>query len=143
MAQLLRNEVPEDLTWDLSTIFDSDNDWELAFAAVKQEAEMLSRFVGHVGDSAALLQSALEADLKIERDLEKVYVYAHQIYDQDTTNQSYAAFNSRVQALWAEVSQATAYFQPEVLNIPDDKLAAYLMTDGFNSMHIYLKHCVL
>ncbi len=64
----------------LSTIFDSDNDWELAFAAVKQEAEMLSRFVGHVGDSAALLQSALEADLKIERDLEKVYVYAHQIY---------------------------------------------------------------
>ena len=130
MAQLLRNEVPEDLTWDLSTIFDSDSDWELAFAAVKQETEMLSRFVGHVGDSAELLQSALEADLKIERELEKVYVYAHQIYDQDTTNQSYAAFNSRVQALWAEVSQATAYFQPEVLNIPDDKLAAYLMTDG-------------
>lgn len=130
MAQLLRNEVPEKLTWDLSTIFVSDEQWEIAFSTIQQDLKELKQFVGHVGDSATILQDALEADLKIERQLEKVYVYAHQIYDQDTTNQTYAAFNTRVQGLWAEVSEATAYFQPEVLNISDDTLARFLTTEG-------------
>ncbi|ADG40631.1 MULTISPECIES: oligoendopeptidase F [Leuconostoc] len=128
MAQLLRNEVPEKLTWDLSTIFASDEQWETAFSEIQQDLKGLKQFEGHVGDSATTLQNALEADLKLERQLEKVYVYAHQIYDQDTTNQTYAAFNTRVQGLWAEVSEATAYFQPEVLNIPDDSLTRFLKT---------------
>lgn len=128
MAQLLRNEVPEKLTWDLSTIFASDEQWETAFSEIQQDLKGLKQFEGHVGDSATTLQNALEADLKLERQLEKVYVYAHQIYDQDTTNQTYAAFNTRVQGLWAEVSEATAYFQPEVLNIPDDTLTRFLKT---------------
>lgn len=130
MAQLQRDEVPEELTWDLTSIFATDDDWETAYDAVHQGAQTLKQFVGHVGDSAQTLQAALEADLALERQLEKVYVYAHQIYDQDTTNQKYAAFNSRAQALWSEVSEATAYFQPEVLNIPEETLSNYLKTAG-------------
>ncbi|MCJ2167932.1 oligoendopeptidase F [Leuconostoc citreum] len=130
MPQIKRHEVPTALTWDLTTIFSSDEAWEKTFQKVHESAQNMKRFVGHVGDSADMLQAALVADLSLERLLEKVYVYAHQIYDQDTTNQQYAAFNARVQALWAEVSEATAYFQPEVLRIPDTVLAEYLATPG-------------
>ena len=130
MPQIKRHEVPTALTWDLTTIFSSDEAWEKTFQKVHESAQNMTRFVGHVGDSADMLQAALVADLSLERLLEKVYVYAHQIYDQDTTNQQYAAFNARVQALWAEVSEATAYFQPEVLRIPDTVLAEYLATPG-------------
>lgn len=140
MGQLLRKEVPEQLTWDLTTIFESDNDWEQAFEAVKADLKTVNQFVGHVGDSEKTLQSALEANLRLERALEKIYVYAHQIYDEDTTNQTYAALNARAQALWAEVSEATAYFQPEVLNIPDDQLANYLKTEGLKPYaHLFEK----
>ena len=79
MAQLQRDEVPEELTWDLTSIFATDDDWETAYDAVHQGAQALKQFVGHVGDSAQTLQAALEADLDLERQLEKVYVYAHQI----------------------------------------------------------------
>ena len=30
MAQLQRDEVPEELTWDLTSIFATDDDWETA-----------------------------------------------------------------------------------------------------------------
>lgn len=128
MGQLSREEVPQALTWDLTSIFNSDDEWEKAFAEVKEKVNHLTKFMGHVGDSAETLLKALESNLSVERRLEKVYVYAHQIYDQDTTNQKYAGFNARVQALWAQVSEATAYFQPEILDIPDDTLSDYLST---------------
>ncbi len=52
MAQLQRDEVPEELTWDLTSIFATDDDWETAYDAVHQGAQALKQFVGHVGDSA-------------------------------------------------------------------------------------------
>ncbi|AFT82163.1 oligoendopeptidase F [Leuconostoc carnosum] len=130
MAQPLRNEVPKSLTWDLTTIFSTDEAWQAAFEKIQNDTQKVRQFAGHVGDSAETVQAALEANLALERQLESVHVYANQIYDQDTTNQKYAAFYARVQGLWATVSEATAYFQPEVLNIPDADLATYLTTDG-------------
>ena len=84
--QILRSEVPENLTWDLTTIFESDDAFEVAFKSVQSAAKQLSQYIGHVGESATALLAALEADLAAEREFEKVYVYAHQIFDQDTTN---------------------------------------------------------
>jgi len=67
MAQLQRDEVPEELTWDLTSIFATDDDWETAYDALHQGAQALKQFVGHVGDSAQTLQAALEADLDLEK----------------------------------------------------------------------------
>ncbi|MGO3498992.1 oligoendopeptidase F [Leuconostoc falkenbergense] len=128
--QILRSEVPENLTWDLSTIFESDDAFEAAFKSVQTAAKQLSQYVGHVGDSATTLLAALEADLAAEREFEKMYVYAHQIFDQDTTNPKYAAYNAQVQSLYAELSAATSFFQPEVLAIPDATLTQYLAAEG-------------
>ncbi|CAH1852540.1 oligoendopeptidase F [Convivina praedatoris] len=126
MAQITRQAVPEELTWDLASIFASDDNFELAFQAVVQAAEALQQYQGQVGTSATSLVTALQADLKLERQFEKVFVYAHQKYDQDTTNDQYAALNARVQSLYAQVSQATAFIQPEILAIPNEKLDQYL-----------------
>lgn len=128
--QLLRNQVPENLTWDLSSIFPTDEAWETAFNETRKSAQALSKYAGHVGDSADVLKEALEADLAVERQFEKVYVYAHQIYDQDTTNQKYSAYNARVQGLYAELSANTAFFQPEVLALSNETLDAYLARAG-------------
>lgn len=42
MALPTRNEVPEELTWDLSRIFKSDKDWENAYQNVKNDINDLA-----------------------------------------------------------------------------------------------------
>ncbi|CAK8054621.1 oligoendopeptidase F [Eupransor demetentiae] len=131
MEQIIRENVPEDLTWDLSTIFKNDEAWEAAYADTQKAADNLAAYQGKVGESAKALYDALQADLALERQFETVYVYAHQKFDQDTTNDRYAAYNMRVQSLYAQVSTATAFFEPEILAIPADTLKAYLADSLF------------
>lgn len=121
-----RKEVPEALTWDLQKIFYSDEEWEIELKHIKEASQNLTQFVGHVGESSQTLQTTYEAILAVNRSLEKVYVYAHQKFDQDTSNQKYAAYNDRVQSLWAEVSAAEAFFEPEVLALPQSTLQEYM-----------------
>ena len=42
MALPTRNEVPEELTWDLSRIFKLDKDWENAYQNVKNDINDLA-----------------------------------------------------------------------------------------------------
>lgn len=129
MAQITRDAVSPELTWDLASVFPDDEAWEAAFAKTSQAADQMADYQGTLGEDAEHLYQGLQADLALERQFEKVFVYAHQKYDQDTTNNRYSAYNSRVQSLYAQVAAATAFFQPEVLAIPQDKLQAYLATD--------------
>ncbi|MBS9337871.1 oligoendopeptidase F [Fructobacillus parabroussonetiae] len=126
MGQITREELPEELTWDLTTVFESDAAYQKAFTQLQSELPKLAEFQGHLADSADRLLAGLEEDLRIERAFEKLYVYAHQKFDQDTANATYAGMNAQVQDLLAQVTSATAFFQPEVLGMDEDLLSKYL-----------------
>lgn len=130
MATITRQEVPTKLTWDLSTIFKDDQDYQAAFNLLNDRLGELDQYVGHLADSAETLLAGLEADLAIERTFEKIYIYAHQKFDQDTSNNTYAGMNAQAQDLLAKVSQATAFFQPEVLAMDSAVLSSYLKEPG-------------
>ena len=126
MGQITREELPEELTWDLTSVFESDDAYQKAFDQLIAELPNLADYQGHLADSAESLLAGLEEDLRIERAFEKLFVYAHQKFDQDTANSKYAGMNVQVQDLLAQVSSATAFFQPEVLAMDETKLSAYL-----------------
>lgn len=126
MAQITREELPEELTWDLSTVFESDEAYQAAFNKLQDELPKLAEFQGHLADSADILLAGLQEDLRIERAFEKLFVYAHQKFDQDTANATYAGMNAQVQDLLAQVSAVTAFFQPEVLAMDEKTLSEYL-----------------
>ncbi|MBS9336361.1 oligoendopeptidase F [Fructobacillus papyrifericola] len=126
MGQITREELPEELTWDLTTVFKTDEDYQKAFSQLQAELPKLAEYQGHLADSAEKLLAGLEEDLRIERAFEKLYVYAHQKFDQDTANSTYAGMNAQVQDLLAQVSSATAFLQPEVLAMDEGLLKDYL-----------------
>ncbi|MDF7637632.1 oligoendopeptidase F [Leuconostocaceae bacterium ESL0958] len=130
MGQITREEVPQALTWDLEKIFKDDQAFEAAFAALQDRLPAMQQYQGHLADSAETLLAALETELSIERDWEKLFVYSHQRFDQDTSNNYYAGLNARVQDLMAQLNEQLAFFQPEVLAMDEDRLQAYLATDG-------------
>ncbi len=67
--------------------------------------------------------------LKLDRQLEVVYVYASMKNDEDTANAKYQALMARVQKLLADVSAKLAWFQPELLALAPEKLASYYQAE--------------
>jgi oligoendopeptidase F len=48
-----RNEIPEKLTWDLTTIYKTDKEWEAELTRIKSELSLVEETdPGHLLDSA-------------------------------------------------------------------------------------------
>ena len=76
MALPTRNEVPEELTWDLSRIFKLDKDWENAYQNVKNDINDLADLKNTITNSGKDLYEAITQMLAVKRRFENIYVYA-------------------------------------------------------------------
>lgn len=127
--QLTREEqerkYPND-TWNLTTIFESDEAFEAALKEVEGYLGKEEQFKGHLGDSSETLYNALSLEDEISTKLEKVYVYAHLKQDQDTSNDKYTGFESRAHQLIIKISSAWSFLVPEILQIDEDKLQSFI-----------------
>lgn len=122
----LRNEVPEELTWDLTPMFSSDTAWEEEFKSLSEDLESISKYKGTLGDSATTLLEGLKFRDDLYYRLGILYVYAHLRFDVDTTNGTYQAMNARIQALYAKVVAAFSYYNTELLSYDRKLIEGYL-----------------
>lgn len=71
---LQRNEVPEELTWDLTKVFKSDEEFEKEYQAVKDEVQNFRKLQGTMDQGSQRFLQIIENFLSINRKFEKVYV---------------------------------------------------------------------
>lgn len=125
---LLREEVPVELTWDLTTIFGSDEAWEAEYKALEELIAQADQYKGTVATSAENLYKALQFSDSISERLGRVYVYSSLKHDQDTTNGKYQAMISRSQSLAAKYGAAVSFITPEIMAIDEETLNNYVET---------------
>lgn len=125
----LREDLPESATWDLSTIFQSDEDWQDTYNEVAERLDMAEFFAANATQSGTALYNALQYGLGLMRDLEKLYVYASMKSDQDTANGFYQGLSNKAESLAAKVSAAISFFDPAVLSLSSDQLDAYFAAE--------------
>lgn len=129
MALPTRNEVSDDLKWDLSRVFKNNQEWEQEYKQVAQEIKNLSKFKGTLAKSGKDLYEGITAILAVNRRLEKVYVYATMSSDVDTRNNHYLGFVAKAQSLANQMSAAIAFVDPEILSIPEETLAKFMQDE--------------
>ncbi|MCG7339393.1 oligoendopeptidase F [Staphylococcus sp. ACRSN] len=133
MSQQLTREEQErkypEYTWDLSTIFENDEAFEVAFKEVEGELGKEEQFKGHLGDSSEKLYHALALEDELGSKLEKIYVYAHLKQDQDTTNDTYKGLESRAYQLIIKFSSSWSFLVPEILQIDEAKIQEFVDTN--------------
>ncbi|MFT4036776.1 MAG: oligoendopeptidase F [Thermomicrobiales bacterium] len=110
-----RSDVALEDTWDLSTLYQTDDDWERQLAAIPALLEAAVSHEGHLGDSPQRLRSAIDDSMALRGALERVRVYANLRKDEDTTNPDALSRNERSVAVAIEAGQALAFFEPELL----------------------------
>ena len=103
-----RNEIEEKYTWDLTTIFPTDEAFEAELSQVSKELKGASSLAGHLLDSADSLLKTTEIQLDLMRRIEKLYSYAHMKNDQDTRVAKYQEYQAKGMAIYSEFGQAFA-----------------------------------
>ena len=123
---LQRNEINEKDTWDLSTIFETDQKWEEELALLTEDTKEASSLEGHLLDSAESLLNITERYLDLSRRLEKLYVYAHMKNDQDTRVAKYQEYYAKAMTLYSQLDQVFSFYEPEFMAITEEQYQNFL-----------------
>lgn len=121
-----RNEIEEKYTWDLTTIFPTDEAFEMELAQVSKELKEASHLAGHLLDSADSLLKTTDIQMDLMRRIEKLYSYAHMKNDQDTRVAKYQEYQAKGMATYSEFGQVFAFYEPEFMAITDEQYQAFL-----------------
>ena len=123
---LQRNEINEKDTWDLSTIFETDQKWEEELALLTEDTKEAANLEGHLLDSAESLLNITERYLDLSRRLEKLYVYAHMKNDQDTRVAIYQEYYAKAMTLYSQLDQVFSFYEPEFMAITEEQYQNFL-----------------
>jgi len=121
-----RSELAEEHTWALESIFESDEAWEDHFETVSGRIEELTAYEGRVTESPETLLELLALREEIMREVSQLGVYANLRASEDTRNQEYQALSGKAQALSSEASSAVSYIEPELQELTEDDIEAFV-----------------
>ena len=121
-----RDEIPVEFTWNLESIFSTNEEWERDFQTLQQRLPELEAVAGTLSHSGQALLTVLQKRDELSKELERLYVYASMRKDEDTTNSTYQGMADRAVQLYVRLSTIAAYIEPEILALPQDKLDRFI-----------------
>jgi oligoendopeptidase F len=121
-----RSDIDAEDKWDLASIFESGEEWEAAFEDVRDRVGDLTAYEGRVTESPETLLELLELREDLLRDVSVVSTYATLRSSEDTRDQEYQAMSARADALAAEARSAASYVEPELQELDEADLAAFV-----------------
>jgi len=121
-----RGEVAVEDTWDLSSLYTSDEAWEAGFKRWESQIAGYSQFRGQLSQSAAKLADCLRFDSELDRLSERLAYYAFLKAAEDQGNSDYQRMQGRFTNLATKAAEAASYIRPEILSIPPDTMGEFL-----------------
>jgi oligoendopeptidase F len=122
----LRNEIPEQYTWNAPSVFPSYAEWEAELASVVQSLDAIKSFQGHLGDGPAVLADAIDAVETLFRRVGKVLIYAYLHHAVDLNDQTATVATGKAQSVFGLVLATTAFIDPELLSIGEATLHPWI-----------------
>jgi oligoendopeptidase F len=130
-----RKEINEKYKWNLGDIYKSDDEWENDFAWVEKQVEGFKNFEGKLHHSADILEKCFSYNDAVGIKIERLYLYAMLSKDSDMRISTYQAMDDRIGTLYSKVNAASSFINPELLNIPDEKLMEMIKSN--NELQVY------
>ncbi len=121
-----RSEIQKQYLWATETIFPDPAAWETEYAQLEKQLPKVAEFEGTLAKDAKSLLAALQFQNEIEPRIERVYVFASLLSDQDTRVGQTQAMKSRARTMAVNYSQLTSWFMPELTAIDYDTIKAWM-----------------
>lgn len=120
-----RSEVMPENKWQIEDIYKNDTLWQTDYNTLVKEIPSLKNYKNTLQLSAKHLFDCLEACDKVSLVLDKLYVYAAMRFHEDSANSFYQGLTNQAESLVVEYSAVTSFIVPEILDIPEDKMAEF------------------
>jgi oligoendopeptidase F len=121
-----RSKIPVRFTWDLSHIFPDWDAWRRGLAQLKELMEEYQVFRGTLSEGPGQLLAASRLSDELGQLAYKVYQYPGLMQSQDTRDNEVQAWLEQVRIALARFRQATAWYTPELLEIPEETMQRWL-----------------
>lgn len=121
-----RNEIDPLCKWRLEDIYKNEEEWEQEFNSISAMLDKVQQYQGKLGNSAAtMLQAFLEIE-RLERQSEKLYVYARMRRDENNSETRYQALVDRIETLSIHIGSATAFLVPELSALDKQRVLDFM-----------------
>lgn len=143
-----REEVPLENRWNVEALYPNQAAWEQAFKTFVPQPQAtphwpaLQAYQGTFGQDAKKVREALDLSMQIDRELTKLYTYAHLRHDEDIANPEYKKSYEQITTLAHAFAQESSWFQPELMALSDTVLNEYLASPLLADYRFYLEKMI-
>ena len=117
-----RSKIADSYKWNLNEIYPSLEAWQKDKDKISNRLPEIEAFKGKLSTSGQELKKALDALYQIQKEFSRAYVYASMLSDEDTRQSVPQGMKQEMQQLGTEFSKVSAYIDPEILSIPQEKM---------------------
>jgi oligoendopeptidase F len=138
-----RSQVPTELTWDLSTVYPTQDAWDADEKRVRELIKKLPEFRGKLKRSGKQLLAFLTARDEAGLIVERLYTYSHLKADEDKGNSHFQAMNEKAASLYTVYGSAISFASPELLSVKPERLRSFIdKTKGLDLYRIQLEEMI-
>lgn len=121
-----REEVDSKNCWDLSSLFNNEQDWEKSFQEFCSKIDQIMQFKGSLHQSAQAIKVALDFITEMEELEERLAYWAHLKVNEDQGNSENQGRMGRYISKATDFHSKQSWFAPELQSIPDDTMQGFL-----------------
>ena len=122
-----RDQIDKRYKWNIEDMMPDESAIDAMLDDITDSAAKYAEtYSGKLTKSASVLLSSFRDRDDIWRKLENIYVYARMRRDEDNADSRYQAMSSKCNAVIASVSAAMAFFTPELLSAPEEKILGFI-----------------
>lgn len=136
-----RDEVDKKYQWRLSDIFPTDEAWEECFFTTEERMPKLAGFEGVLHDEEKL-EECLALTKSLSHDIIRMYSYAKMHLDENAASDKYQGMTNRVEMLFVRYQTAASFMEPELSELPLERLEELARSKRFDGYDVYFKEII-
>ncbi|MFT4414042.1 oligoendopeptidase F [Fredinandcohnia humi] len=123
---LTRAEVSVEETWQLEDLFETIEKWEEELAAIEEAVPTVTKYKGHLSESAKTLLDCLLAREELQKRMVLAATYASLRFSEDATNPVNQGNSARVASVYSAINAALSFIESEILALPKGTVETYI-----------------
>ena len=110
-----RTEIDNKYKWDLTTIYKTEEDFLVELNNIKIKISNISKYEELIKKDLSCLFDMIYTYYDIVYFINKLFLYAHLLFDTDTKNEKYQEYVGKVSNLDEDFSKLSSYMIPALL----------------------------
>lgn len=134
-----REDSPPQDQWDLSSLYETDEKWKEEFDLQANKIVLLTEKKGKITETAEIFADYLQSLFDCERNIRKLYTYAHLKHDEDIAHENNKKMESMAKTLIHSFSEATSWVEPEILSLSEERFKQLMDSSALQKFRFHLE----